>query len=117
MLTAFIRAISNVWMNDKAERENVVCLGRRWHRRWHSRLDFSYLQYMSGSQLSISFTKSLMIPSAGLYPSCANPSKSLLGDNKQAVPEVTEVALCEERKNPAIKAELIGVFEGKPSDG
>jgi hypothetical protein len=23
----------------------------------------------------------------------------------------------EERKNPAVKAELIGTFEGKPSDG
>lgn len=52
--------------------------------------------------------------SAGLYPSRANPSKSLLGDDNKPFPEVTEAVLREERKNPAIKAELI---EGKPSDG
>jgi hypothetical protein len=52
--------------------------------------------------------------SAGLYPSCTNPSKRLLGDDNQRSPEVAEAAL---RKNPAVTAELIDAFEGKPSDG
>jgi hypothetical protein len=63
---------------------------------WTSQLFLGVLQYMSRSRKSQQ----------------ESPRR-----RQQAGPEVTEAVLREERKNPAIKAELIGAFEGKPSNG
>jgi hypothetical protein len=103
-------------VNDK-DRENAVCPGRQ----WHSHLDFSALHrcppiYESEPIIYFLYEKSddpfLRIRGVFILVAQESPRR-----RQQAVPEVIEAVLREERKNPAIKAELIGAFEGKPSNG